>query len=389
MPIRTVIFSSSSRDLDSIEEKILDKDLQVIAKSADLTGAADEVGQLRPDLVIISCREDNWSYRASQQIYLLYPQVVTVMVSEDISYDVAKKAIDAGVGGYISPMPDAEEFCDALKQIYYNEQNRISVLLEKSGIQRKAQVITVFGTKGGIGKTTLAVNLAVALTRQKAKVAILDLDLQFGDTQMFLGLDVKETIAELIQEQRVPTIDNIRNYFVLHASGVHLLCAPASPEYAEGINAAQVEPILNILRTYYDYIIVDTSAEFSDVNLLALEAASTILYLTGLDISLLHNSKKNLLIIDSLNQKNKVKLVVSRDFKGDITIGDVEKIMGEKVFARVPADYIEAVKALNQGIPLVSGMTKSPIAKEILRIAGILSNKGEPEKTGRFGVRKK
>ena len=174
MPIRTVIFSSSSRDLDSIEEKILDKDLQVIAKSADLTGAADEVGQLRPDLVIISCREDNWSYRASQQIYLLYPQVVTVMVSEDISYDVAKKAIDAGVGGYISPMPDVEEFCDALKQIYYNEQNRISVLLEKSGIQRKAQVITVFGTKGGIGKTTLAVNLAVALTRQKAKVAILD-----------------------------------------------------------------------------------------------------------------------------------------------------------------------------------------------------------------------
>ena len=98
-------------------------------------------------------------------------------------------------------MPDAEEFCDALKQIYYNEQNRISVLLEKSGIQRKAQVITVFGTKGGIGKTTLAVNLAVALTRQKAKVAILDLDLQFGDTQIFLGLDVKETIAELIQKQ--------------------------------------------------------------------------------------------------------------------------------------------------------------------------------------------
>lgn len=369
MAIRVLLLGESWDELEKIESKITDNDFSIVGASAELGSASDEVVEHEPDVVVMSCSDLSWVFRACQQIYLLHPNVVTVMVSDEKSYEIAKKAIDSGATAYISPIPDSSEFCDRLKKIYFNEKSRVSMLIENSGVQRKAEVITVFGTKGGVGKTTLAVNLAVELSKKKAKVAILDLDLLFGDAHMFLGLDVKETVVELLQERKVPTIDSVRNYFLVHSSGVQLLCAPISPEYAENVTASQVEPLLNVLRPHYDYIIIDTNADFSELNLLLLEEASTILYVTGLDISLLNNSKKGLLLLDSLNLSGKIKIVVSRSFKGDISRGDVEKIMGKPVFATISNDYIECVKSLNQGVPIVQGSGKSPIGKEIVAIA--------------------
>ncbi|MCI6272926.1 MAG: AAA family ATPase [Erysipelotrichaceae bacterium] len=366
MSIRTIIFGENPREIENICNKINDKDIHILNKSINLSNASDEVSKLRPNLVLITCSDSNWAFRACQQITLLQPNIATILISTSSDYENVKKAIDSGATGFVTL---DEQVNEEIKKIYFNHQSKLSMLLENSGIQRKAQVISVFGTKGGIGKTTLAVNLAVALSRKKAKVAILDLDLHFGDAHMFLGLDVKETITELLQEQKVPTIDSIRNYFVHHSSGVQVLCSPISPEYADGITASQVEPIINILRTYYDYIIIDTSADFSELNLLMLEESSTILYVTGLDISLLNNSKKGLLLLDSLNQKGKVKVVLSRDFKTDISVYDVEKIMDLKVVSRIPNDYSEAVRALNQGVPIVSSSGKSMIAKEINKLA--------------------
>ncbi|MDO4701567.1 hypothetical protein EII25_07075 [Erysipelotrichaceae bacterium OH741_COT-311] len=373
MAIRIALFGDSFKELEKVESKLTDHDLQVIHKSINLSNASDEVAKIKPNMVIILCSESNWAFRACQQIYLLYPNVVNIMLSNDASLDIAKRVIDAGAMGFIAPIPENNaELCESIKKTYFNELSRISMLLENSGIQRKSEIFTVFGTKGGIGKTTFAVNLAVSLARKKAKVAILDLDLQFGDAHMFLGLDVKETVAELLQEQRVPTIDGIRNYFVVHSSGVQLLGAPASPEYADGITASLIEPIINTLRTYYDYIIIDTSAEFSELNLLLIEEASKVFYITGLDISLLNNAKKGLLLLDSLNLKDKINIVVSKDFKGDISIKDVEKIMGQPVIARIPHEYAEAVRALNQGIPIVNNIKKSGIAKEVSNLANKL-----------------
>ena len=375
MAIRTIIFSASNRELDFIESKITDKDIVLISKSNNLSNASDEVGALSPDLVIISTSEPNWSFRACQQIYMLHPQVAIVMVSEATNVELSKRVIEAGATSYIAPIPEGSfEFCSTLKQTYYNVQSRLSMLLESSGVQRKAELITVFSTKGGLGKTTIATNLAVALSKQKAKVCIVDLDLQFGDVHMFLGLDVKETISELIQDQRIPTIDSIRNYFVTHASGVQVICAPSSPEYSEGINSVQIEPIINILRAHFDYVIIDTASNFSEINLLMLELSSKILFVTGLDISVLHNSKKGMLLLDSLNLKNKISLVVSKDFKGDISVFDVEKILGNNVEYKFPNDLVEAVKALNQGVPIISSGSKSGIVKEMLRLASVIGH---------------
>lgn len=387
MAIKVLLLGESPSEIASMERLIVDEEFFIEGSSMNLTNASDEVMEYRPDMVLMYCSDLSWVFRACQQIYLLHPNVVTVMVSDDPSYEMAKRSIECGATTYISPIPEAERFCEELKRVYNNEKSRFSMLVEKSGKKRNAEVITVFGTKGGVGKTTLAVNLAVELSRKKSKVIILDLDLLFGDSHMFLGLDVKDTIVDMLQEQKVPTIDSIRNYFVLHSSGIQVLCAPSSPEFAGNVTASQIEPIINILRLNYDYIIIDTTSEFSDLNLHVLEEANTILYVTGLDISVLNNSKKGLLLLDTLNLKSKVKVVVNRAFKGDISIYDVEKIMDKPVVGTISNDYIEAVRALNQGVPLVFGSNRSPIGKEISRIANIFSDDLEnEEKKGKKSI---
>ena len=148
---------------------------------------------------------------------------------------------------------------------------------EQTGYSRpseeiKSKVITVFSTKGGVGKTTLASNLAVSIARHsKKKVALVDLDLQFGDIAIMLNVTVKNTISDLIKEINQLDTDLMDEYLVTHFSGVRVLPAPIKPEYAEYITAGHVEKIIKTLKENYHYIIVDSSASFHETVLASLD----------------------------------------------------------------------------------------------------------------------
>lgn len=379
MSLRTIVYGSSQQEIKLIEDHLVeDQEIEVVYHSLNLPVAGDDVAKIQPDLVLVYGAASEWAYKIAGQIYTMFPNIVTIVMSDLTDESVARQVLNAGTSGFICPIPtDHNETCDAIKRIYSNSKSRIDLILEKSGAPRKAEMITVFGTKGGIGKTTLATNLAVSLAKQKLKVCILDFDMRFGDAHMFLGVEVKETVTDMLQEQRVPTIDTIRRFFVSHHSGVKLLGSPSSPEYASDISGEQLEPVINLLRAHYDYVIVDVSPEFSDINLLMLEMSNTVLFMTSLDIAALKNAKKSLLILDSLNLKGKVKLIVSREFKGDISLKDVEKVMGLKVEASIPDGYLDATKALNQGEPIVLFNEKSAISEAVDRFSYRISRKVE------------
>lgn len=388
MPIRIMLLCDSQSEIKKLEQMIVASDLEIIHSSVKLSSASEEVVEFQPDMVVLSCSNKSWSFRACQQIYMLHPNVITVMVSEDESYEIAKKSIEAGANSYIAPIPDASSFSKELSKIYNNEKNRQVMLLQNSEISRKANVITMFSPKGGVGKTMIAANLAVDLSRRNQKVVILDLDLQFGDVNLYLGLEPKDTVVELLQEQKVINIDNIRNYLTLHYSGVQLLASPTSPEYAGNISPNLINPIISILRNYYDYIIIDTTSDFSELNLFLLEESSQILYVTGMDISLLSNSKKGFILLESLNLNDKIKLIVNREFSGDINLRDIEKIMGIPVELVIPNEYQDSVRALNQGVPLVMDF-KNEISQSISRLTRMFSTedvKEEEKKKSLFNL---
>jgi pilus assembly protein CpaE len=297
------------------------------------------------------------------------PKCAVLMVAENVDADSLQKAMGAGAMSLIRWPSSPQEFQDAVLGAHNRKLMHLGALSEKRKSGPASRVITVFGTKGGIGKTTISVNMAVKLAQMGRKVALLDLDLQFGDVGVFMDIDAKDTISELVRDNDTLDIDTIRNYMVLHSSGVHVLCAPLSPEYADIVMAGHVEKIINAVKGYYDYVIIDTPPMLNEIVLTAVECSSQVLFVLGLDISILRNAKICLNLMDSLQQKDKMLMVVNRDVDGSVTIKDVQKIIERPIVAKFPSDWKLAVAALNKGVPFVISAPNSSLSRALGQFA--------------------
>ncbi|MGB5824456.1 MAG: AAA family ATPase, partial [Proteocatella sp.] len=348
---------------DILKKFLENTDVKVVSDIRGGISALDKIENINPELVIMTFDEhDTDVLNIAERIYMGRPQCSIIFLVDAINTEVLQKSMSAGVRNVAFFPENGNDFVEWIKTIHNNDKMRNQSMVETKSISWISKVITVFGAKGGIGKTTIAVNLAVKLAEQNKKVALLDFDLEFGDVSVFLNLDVKDTLAELLQEKSEFDIDTVRSYMNVHSSGVHVLCAPKSPEYSEGINSNQIEKLMNSLRSYYDYVIIDTPASFNEITLTTIEGSVMLIFVTGLDISILRNSKLSMNLLESLQQKDKVRMVINRDVEGNITANDVEKIIGKNIWAKIPSDYNVAVNALNKGVPFVISTPKNKMS---------------------------
>lgn len=358
--------------------------------------ALDKVESLDPDVaVIILGAGESDAFAICERIYLDKPRCTVLMVSENVDADSLQKALGAGAMNLISWPEGPAALQEAIFAAVNRKTMHLGALNEKHRSGPTSKVVTVFGTKGGIGKTTIAVNLAVKLSQMNKKVALIDFDLQFGDVGVFMDIDAKDTIAELVQDNTNLDIDTIRNYMVLHSSGVHVLCAPNSPEYADIVTGSHVERILNALKGYYDYIILDTPPVLNECVLSAIEGAGQVLFILGLDISILRNAKICLSLMDSLGFKDKITMIVNREVDGSVTLKDVQKIVDRPIVARFPSDWKLAVAALNKGVPFVVSAPNSGLSRSLSGFAHTMIGSQHPSeaalqpmKAGKFGRKK-
>ena len=348
-----------------------DENLELVAQAPGGEAALEKVENVSPDILLInSSSTDADAINLAERVILRKPRTFVIVLVEEMTLEAVQSANAAGCHNVLRFPASARELCDNIHRIYNAESGRIGALDTNQRVTWSSKVITVFGAKGGLGKTTLATNLALRLAALNKKVAIVDLDLQFGDVHIFLDLDPKETISDLVQDMNSPTIDSVRSYMSIHPSGVHVLCAPKSPEYAEIVSGDRIASLLSLLRSYYDYVIIDTATSFSDPTIAALEASSTILFVTGLDISILKNSKLAMNILESLGLKKKIRTVINRAVEiNSITIADVQSIVDAPILARIPSDYMVAVAALNQGQPFIQSAPKSKLSLAVSDIA--------------------
>ena len=374
MKINVLLISKLESNLAAMRRMIQDEEIAVLGESSGGSKALDKIENTSPDIVIMMLgAEDPDVLSLTERIILHRPRTHVILLAEYLDLEVLQSAIKVGAHNVTTLPSNPKEFAEYIKSVHNNETTRINSLNAKQNITWMSRVITVFGAKGGLGKTTIAANLAVKLASQHKKVALVDLDLQFGDAHIFLDIEPMDTIIELIQQAGTPTIDAIRSYMSVHSSGVHVLCAPKSPEYAELVSAENVQALLGVLRTYYDYVIIDTSPMFTDVTINAIEASSTILFVTGLDISILKNSRLSMTLLESLQQKDKVKVIVNRAVDiSSITVDDVQKIIGCPIWAKIPSDYKVAVTALNRGVPFVLSAPSSKLSQSISDVSSIL-----------------
>ena len=374
MKIKVLLISKMERNIRALRSKIEDEDIVVIGDSVGGAPALDKIENTLPDIIIMTLSaEDTDVLNLAERIILHRPKTFVILVAEELDVEIMQNALKVGCHNVCKLPETSKEFAEYVKSVYYNESIKIKSLTDKDTLIWSSTVITVFGAKGGLGKSTIAANLAVKLAEKRKKVALVDLDLQFGDLHIFLDIEPKDTIVELVQDVVTPNIDSVRTYMQVHSSGVHVLCAPKSPEYAELVTADKVQSLLSLLRTYYDYVIVDTSPSFTDVTMTAIESSSILFFVTGLDISILKNSKLSVSLLESLQQTDKIRLIVNRAVDmNSITINDVQRIIGYPIWAKIPSDYKVAVNALNRGVPFVIGAPNSKLSSSIFELTDIL-----------------
>lgn len=360
-----------------------EEEFVIVGESDNELTALNDIGNLRADIALYYVDGSSGVYRVAQQAYMLKPTCVNIaLVSSRIQQEELGNILQNGIR-YVVPVEDANaRLIGVLKNASTIELNRMAALRDSSTLITNCQVYTFYGPKDGLGRTTFLTNLGLLLVKKKKKVAILDFDLQFGDVNVLTGIETRETVAELLQEQSNPTIDAIRQYVSIHESGLNILCAPRNPEYAEKIESHQLEKIIIALRTYYDYILIDTSTHFNDALLTCCELSTGIILFTRADIAMLKQTKKAISLLTSLGQKEKILLCLFGYEKGSrIQKSDITRVLSTDIWHEIPKDFKSATESINQGTLLLQAYPRSALAKSCQEAANKLSQpKGNTEK---------
>lgn len=379
-PIRVLVVDDVEETRNNIRRILsFDKDIAVIGEGRDGLEAVQKVKSLEPDIVLMDVNMPKLNgIAATEKILLDNPGVAVIFLSVQGEAEYLRKAMLAGARDYLVKPFSGDELLETIKRVYQMENKRIKPEKKQPVRNSKPQVITIFGTKGGVGKTTIAVNTAVQLAQTKKKVVMVDLDLQFGDISVFLNLAPKRTIAELAQEGGEPDIDLIESYMIPHLSGIKILPAPGRPEYAELITAGQIENIITVLKDHYDYVVIDTPPIFNDTNLTALDLSSQIFLVLSLDLATIKNVKLSLELMQTLHHIGKTKLILNRDSEDmGIKINNAEETLEFLIAAQLPSDGKVCISALNKGIPFVLSEPNAKISQAIGKVSDlIIQDKG-------------
>ena len=218
----------------------------------------------------------------------------------------------------------------------------------------------------------ICTNLAVSAAQQHAKVAMIDLDVQFGDLSIMVNVNPRKTIAEMMQEGEKPSREMLESY-LYERYGVQLLSAPNKPELAEMVVPRRVQEIFDICRQEYTYTFVDTPSFIDELSLTALEQSDLILLIITLDLPTIKNVKKGIDILKSLQLLNRARLILNRSSGiAGIEPHDIERVLDMKIKGEIPSDGKLVVSSLNQGIPFVRMNPKAPISKGIQSLLRVL-----------------
>ena len=273
----------------------------------------------------------------------------------------------------------AKEFLP--KPVLKEDLNRILQALSSvsaEDIPTQSKIITVYSNKGGIGKTTIAINLALELAKvAKDKVALLDLNLQLGDVSTFLNLnpvfDVNYVLNKLVNNENTNLIKAFEKY---KDTSLYILSDPNYIEQAESIKPQQIPALFEALRKEFSYIIVDMSSNIDENSLKILDCSDWIMFTTIVNIPAIRNAQRCLNLFHSRRYpKEKVKIVVNRYMDNDeIKIDDIENTLAQKVYWKIPNNYFTIMEAINKGITISEVNPSSNISNSFRDFASKVSD---------------
>lgn len=327
-----------------------------------------------------------------EELRITFPTVSVVLVRATVDTDVLTRAMKAGARDVVSDQDDK-----ALAAAIERAQQLHLALRGPGGATHVGRTVTVFSPKGGVGKTTMAVNLALALAANGArKVCLVDLDLAFGDVAITMQLFPTHTIEQAVGSEDSIDQGMLDALLTRHQDSLMVLAAPAHPDVRERVTPMLVSRVLRTLREQFDYVVVDTAPSFDDLTLTALDETDDCIIVATLDVPTLKNVKMAIETLDVLNiARGSRHLLLNRaDDAVGIGVDKVETILGMPVTVKV-GTHIEIAAATNAGTPIVAANPRHPSSIAIGALAADLTGEqvsapvnGTPVRATAAGSRK-
>lgn len=371
-------------------------EITLAGEASSAEEAISKAKSVQPDIILMDINMPGMDgINATGVISAEVPGASIIIMSVQGEQEYLRKAMLAGAKDYLTKPFSGDELLNAIKQVYANEQRRRKVVAFEPRSAEPGKIITIFSTKGGVGKTTIASNLAVALNQKTgARVGLVDADLQFGDIALFLNLLPRVTIAELVRD--IESLDDklLDSYLTPYADGVRVLAAPLRPEQAEVVTGPHMTAILKAMRAAYKYVVVDTTPAFNEAMLAALDISDMVLVVAAMDLPTIKNVKLCLEIMDSLDYpQDKVHLVLNRaQSDGGMDIREAEDSLRRTFTATLPSDGKTVVSSVNRGIPFVTTHPNAPVSQGVFNLAGSIAGgdwQKPPEAKGMVGKLKR
>jgi pilus assembly protein CpaE len=363
-------------------------DIPTITLVGEYSGVAEALVQAaatRPDLLVVEVDADESpaapAVTAIEQLARKLPETAILATGHGVSAELVIRVLRAGALEFLRRPVERVDLVAALE--------KLARFRGGAAPQRNpGRITSVFATKGGLGATTLAINLGVSVAeRAEGKTLLVELDTRQSDIVTFLDLRPRYSILDVVENIGRMDESLLRGLLTRHASGLWTVPGPTRLERGQ-LSPEQVSGAIEVLRSYFDQVLIDLRHDFDPGTIAALEASDVILFVTSLDVAALRSGAAALAAFRHLGlDSKKIKVVVMRDGTGDsVTVRHARNTLGLPVYWRTPSDYQTVVASINAGRPVVSTSPRAKISKNLRELAETLCGDG---RTGGDSTRKR
>lgn len=401
-------------------------DIEVVGSAGTGEEGIELARQLNPDVVIMDINMPGIDgITAAGTLTREVPGIQIIMMSVQGEADYLRRSMLAGAREFLIKPPSAEQIVTSIRRVYELKQSSpIPPPLNPSGFQntptaapqptgngytgtpvpspvyntgqnafpqnfgrpapepeRQGQMIALFGSKGGVGTTSLGVNLAIAIQQQRpnARIAILDCNTEFGDLAVLLNLNVNRNLLDLMDVEELEA-QYVNDIFIPHTSGIKVLPNP-SPTKAELVTGEKIRRVLPILRRQFDFVFFDTRPTFTEPVLGILDDADTVLLITTADIPSIRNARLFFEVVEQLGYPTgKVQLILNKyDPGGSVTAQAIQTSIKHPLLAEIPRDDRAVGHAIQQGLPYVMSNARNEVSAAVTRLARHFTGAGAVE----------
>jgi len=386
--IRVLLADESARIIENVTRRLSQEgDLVVCAVAQDGDTALQEALRTRPDVAVVDAGLPGMDGIQTTEMLVQYlPGTGVILLSLDVENEAFRRAMLAGAREFLQKPFGGDELVSAIRRVHaFLLRKATPPATSATGAtgatgataatpSSEGRLFTVVGAKGGVGKSVIAVNCAVALARSH-RVALVDGSLQFGDIGVLLDVSPERTISDLAANNAVADRDVIAEVMIDGPGGVRVLAAPSSPELADYVTTQHLRALIDELRHTYDCIVVDTAPHLSEISLDLVEMADKVVLVTDLSATAVKNARLLQTVMGVLKvDSSRFMLVINhREAAGELARAYAEELLKTAATVEIPYDPGVVATSIGRGVPFALAQPQSSVAMAVTALAEILA----------------